>query len=131
MRMLGRKMKTLDGNFMNIMWDKLVFPEELETSAEKLLINTILATQTANTNSFQGRYTFRIEPRLSVVSQTAYYAFTSMLAAFEYAYLAGEEGMYTEVNNSTDIDGMEILVRKDFGAGFADERGSAKATGAA
>lgn len=130
LRKLGRKMKTLDGNFMNIMWNTLVLPEELETSAEKLLINTILATQTANTNSFRGKYGFRIEPRLSVVSQSAWFAFTSQLSAFEYAYLAGEEGMYTEVNQSTNIDGMEILVRKDFGAGFSDERGSARAVGA-
>lgn len=131
LRKLGRKMKTIDNNFMNIMWNTLVLPEELETQAEKLLINTILASQTSNTNSFQGKYAFRIEPRLSVVSQTAYYAFTNQLSAFEYAYLAGEEGMYTEVNQSTDVDGLEILVRKDFGAGFSDERGSAKATGAA
>lgn len=130
LRKLGRKMKTIDGNYMNIMWNTLVLPEELETLAEKLLINTILATQATNTNSFQGKYAFRIEPRLSEVSATAWYAFTNQLAAFEYAYLAGEEGMYTEVNQSTNIDGMEILVRKDFGVGFTDERGSAKAVGA-
>lgn len=130
MRKLGRKFKTLDGNFMNIMWNTLVVPEDLETVAEELLINTILATQTNNTNSFQGRYDFRIEPRLAVVSQTAWYAFTNMVYAFEYAYLDGNEGLYTEVNQSTDVDGVEILVRKDFGAGFADERGSARAAGA-
>lgn len=130
LRMLGRKMRTLDGNFMNIMWNTLVVPEELETTAEKLLVNSILATQTSNTNSFQGKYGFRIEPRLSVVSQTAWMAFTNMIDAFEYAYLAGEEGMYTEVNTSTNVDGLEILVRKDFGAGYVDERGAARSPGA-
>lgn len=129
-RKLGRKMKTLDGNFMNIMWDTFVFPEELETDAEKLLINSIMATQTTNVNAFQGKYNFRIEPRLAVVSPTAYYGFTRMIDAFEYAYLAGEEGMYTEINNSTDVDGMEVLVRKDFGAGYVDERGAVKSAGA-
>lgn len=130
MRKLGRKMKTLDGNFMNIMWNNLVVPEDLETQAEELLINSILASQSENTNSFQGKYGFLIEPRLAVVSQTAWYAFTNMINAFEYAYLAGEEGMMTEVIQSTDIDGMQILVRKDFGAGLVDERGAAKAIGA-
>lgn len=130
MRKLGRKFKTLDDNFMNIMWNTLVVPEGLETTAEELLINSILATQTNNTNSFQGKYQFRIEPRLSVVSETAWFAFTNMLWAFEYAYLEGEEGLYTEVNQSTDVDGLEILVRKDFGAGFADERGAARSAGA-
>lgn len=130
MRQLGRKMKTLDGNFMNIMWNNIVVPEELETTAEDLLINTLVANQNANINSFQGKYGFFIEPRLSVVSTTAWYAFTSMLDSFEYAYLAGEEGMMTEVNTSTDVDGLEILVRKDFGAGLVEERGAAKANGA-
>lgn len=130
LRMLGRKMKTLDGNFMNITWDNIVVPEELETTAEKLLINSIMATQTADINTFQGKYGFRVEPRLAVVSATAWLAFTRMIDAFEYAYLAGEEGMYTEVNNSTDVDGMEVLVRKDFGAGYVDERGAAKSPGA-
>lgn len=130
-RKLGRDMKTIDGNFMNINWDTIVVPTGLETTAEKLLINTILATQTANTNSFQGKYGFRVEPRLNVVSETAWFAFSQMIKSFEYAYLAGDEGMYTEVNQSTDVDGLEILVRKDFGVGFADERGAAKATGAA
>lgn len=130
MRKLGRKMKTLDGNFMNIMYNNLVVPEELETTAEDLLINTLVANENANINSFQGKYGFFIEPRLSVVSETAWFAFTNMISSFEYAYLAGEEGMMTEVNTSTDVDGLEILVRKDFGAGLVDERGAAKANGA-
>ncbi|AUR84392.1 major capsid protein [Vibrio phage 1.055.O._10N.286.55.E9] len=129
MRKLGRKMKTLDGNFMNIMWDSLVVPEELETTAEDLLINSLIANQNANINSFQGKYSFAIEPRLAVVSDTAWYAFTSMLNSFEYAYLAGEEGMMTEVNTSTDVDGLEILVRKDFGAGLVESRGAARSAG--
>lgn len=130
MRKLGRKMKTLDGNFMNIMWDSIVIPEDLETTAEDLFINTLVATQNANINSFQGKYKFLIEPRLSAVSNVSWYAFTSMLKSFEYAYLAGEEGMMTEVNTSTDVDGLEILVRKDFGAGLVEYRGAAKSTGA-
>ena len=89
-----------------------------------------MATQTSNINTFQGKYQFRIEPRLAVVSATAYLAFTRMIDAFEYAYLAGEEGMYTEVNTSTDVDGMEVLVRKDFGAGYVDERGAVRSPGA-
>jgi len=129
-RQKGRKMKTLDGNFMNIMWNTFVFPEELETDDEKLLINSIMATQVENINTFQGKYNFRVEPRLAVVSPTAFYGFTNMIDAFEYAYLAGEEGMYTEINNSTNVDGMEILVRKDFGAGYVDERGAVKSAGA-
>jgi len=53
-----------------------------------------------------------------------------MMDTFEYAYLSGEEEMYTEVINSTDVDGLEVKVRKDFGAGLIDSRGMAKAVGA-
>ena len=130
LRKLGRKMKTLDGNFMNIMYNTLVLPEELETPAEEILMNNILANVTGETNSFKGKFDFRIEPRLAVVSQTAWFAFTNMIDSFEYAYLAGEEGMYTETNQSTNVDGLEILVRKDFGVGFCDERGAARSNGA-
>lgn len=133
MRELGRKMKTLDGNFMNVSWDTLVIPETLETDADSLLAGTILANVTGEVNPFTNKLSYRVEPRLAAVTggATAWFAFTRMFASFEYAYLDGDEGMYTEVNTQTDIDGLEIKVRKDFGAGFSEYRASAKATGAA
>jgi hypothetical protein len=131
MRKLGRKVKTLDGNFMNLTYNQLVIPEDIETAVEKILVQNIMAAVTGNTNPFQGKMQHRVEPRLGVVSQTAYYAFSNMADTFEYAYLAGEEEMMTETNTQTDIDGMEVKVRKDFGAGLVDYRGMVKATGAA
>lgn len=130
MRKLGRKMKTLDGNFMNVTWDTLVLPESLETTADELLAGTILANVTGEVNPFTNKLSYRIEPRLEVISSTAWFAFSSMFKSFEYAYLDGDEGMYTEVVTQTDVDGLEIKVRKDFGAGFSEYRASAKSTGA-
>lgn len=130
LRKAGRKMKTLDGKFMNLMWNTLVAPEDLETDMEEVLFNTIMPTKDADTNSFKNKFELRIEPRLAVVSPSAWYAFTNMLPAFEYAYLAGEEGMYTETVNGTDVDGMVMKVRKDFGAGYIEERGAFKMAGA-
>lgn len=131
MRVLGRKMKTLDGNFMNISWNTLVGSEDLETSFEEVLVNTLMANVTGETNSFRGKLDYRIEPRIAAVTggDTKWMAFTNMISAFEYAYLMGDEGMYTEVNTSTDVDGLEILCRKDFGAGFSDYRGAAQSAG--
>lgn len=131
LRELGRSFKTLDGHFMNVMWNTLVLPQSLETKAEELLRLPISANNTDDSNPFTNRMDYRIEPRLQVVSDKAYYAFTNQFAAFEYANLAGEEGMMTEVVNQTNVDGMVINVRKDFGAGFVEERGSAKVTGEA
>ncbi len=133
LRLLGRKQKTLDGNFMNIAFNELVIPEDLETTAEKLLQNNFVAAKSADTNSFINKLKFRIEPRLAAVSTSAYLAFTSnkTIDTFEYAYLAGEEQMMVEVVNSHDADGMEVKVRHDFGGGVNDSKGMARATGAA
>lgn len=130
MRKSGRKAKTLDNHFMNLMYSSLVVPEDLETLVEELLFNNYVATKMEDTNSFRNKFETRIEPRLAAVSATAWYAFSNMVDTFEYASLAGEEEMYTEVETSTDIDGLEIKVRKDFGAGIVDYRGMYKAVGA-
>ncbi|SEG12444.1 prohead protease/major capsid protein fusion protein [Marinobacterium lutimaris] len=129
LRVLGRKQKTVDGQFMNIMYDAIAVPEELETTAEDLLLPRIVAAKIEDQAPRQ-RMEIVVEPRLSVIDPAAWYAFSAMADTFEYAYLSGEEEMYTEVNTSTDVDGLEIKVRKDFGAGLIDWRGMAKATGA-
>lgn len=130
LRKLGRKQKTLDGNFMNVMYNAIAIPEELETTAEDLLLPRIVAAKIEDQAPRQ-KMDIIVEPRLSVVSQAAWYAFSNMIDTFEYSYLSGEEEMYTEVVTSTDVDGLEVKVRKDFGAGLVDWRGMAMATGAA
>jgi len=129
LRKLGRKQKTLDGQFMNVTFDNIAIPEELETTAEDLLLPNILAAKVDDQAPRQ-KLGIIVEPRLSVVSDKAWYAFSRMMDTFEYAYLSGEEEMYTEVNTNTDVDGLEVKVRKDFGAGLVDWRGMAMATGA-
>ena len=130
LRKLGRKQKTLDGKFMNVLYNAIAIPEDLETTAEDLLLPRIVAAKIEDQAPRQ-RFDIIVEPRLAVVSPSAWYAFSNMLDTFEYAYLSGEEEMYTEVVTSTDVDGLEVKVRKDFGAGLIDWRGMAKATGAA
>jgi hypothetical protein len=131
LRLLGRKQKTLDGNYLNIAFNEIVAPEDLETTCEKLLQNSFIAAKSVDTNSFINKLKFRIEPRLAAVSTSAYMSFTSnkTVDTFEYAYLAGEEQMMVEVVNSTDVDGMQVKVRHDFGAGVNDVKGMGYATG--
>jgi len=129
LRLLGRKQKTLDGQFMNVEYNAIAVPEDLETTVEDLLLPRIVAAKVEDQAPRQ-RMDIIVEPRLSVVSKTAWYAFSPMMDTFEYAYLSGEEEMYTEVVTSTDVDGLEVKVRKDFGAGLVDWRGMAKAVGA-
>jgi len=128
MRKKGREAKTKDGNYMNIEWDTLALPTGLETPATKLLASFWNPTESANVNTF--KMNLVVEPRLNAVSEKSWYGFSNMMDSFEYAYLAGEEGLYTEVKQSTDIDGITILARHDFGAGIIDERGMYKNAGA-
>ena len=130
LRALGRAQKTLDGNFMNVLFSHIVVPGALESDAEDLLLPNILAAKIED-QAPRVKMNLVVEPRLDAVSSTAWYAFASLMDTFEYAYLDGEQEMYTEVVQSTDADGVSFLCRKDFGAGIVDHRGMAMATGAA
>lgn len=129
LRQLGRLQKTLDGKYMNVQYSHLVVPTDLETTAEDLIFPNILASTIAE-QAPRTKLGLVVEPRLDAVSKTAWYAFASMMDTFEFASLAGEDDMYTEAVHSTDIDGLTLNVRKDFGAGLVDWRGMAKANGA-
>lgn len=128
-RAAGRKQKTLDKKFMNVSFGAMVVSEDLEGDAEDLLFPSILAAKIED-QAPRTKMNLIVEPRLGVVSPAAWYLFSRMIDTFEYAYLLGEDEMYTETVMHTDIDGMEIKVRKDFGAGLVDWRGFYKATGA-
>ncbi len=47
----------------------------------------------------------------------------SEIDGLEFAYLAGGEGPQVESKSGWDVDGVEIRVILDFGAGFIDHRG--------
>lgn len=132
-RALGRNQKTLDGHILNVQYNTLAVGTDLETQAQKLLAGQYTPNNVNDINIFRNAMNLIIEPRISQVAggATAQYYFSQQLQAIEYAYLAGNEGLYTETVESTDVDGTTILARHDFGAGFEDFRGAAKATGAA
>ncbi len=128
LRKLGRKQKTMDGSTLNMTFNTLVMPSDLETLAEELLFNNYIANVSNETSSFRNKFDVRIEERLAVVptiGATAWYAFSNFIETFEYATLAGEPDMTTEIVNTTDADGLTVKVRKDFGAGLVDHRGMA------
>lgn len=127
-RKLGRKAKTMDGNFMNVMYDFIAVSEDNETLVDELMSPSVIAALAADEPN-RIKLKAIIEPRLAVVDPAAWYVFSSMMDTFIYGGLAGEEDMYTETVTSTDIDGIEVKVRKDFGCGLVDWRGMAMAAG--
>lgn len=130
------KMTGLDGRtVLSIRPQFLVAPPELYTVAQQLL-TTIAPAQTSNVvPQFIQALTPVIEPRLSAGvtvddvaytgSTTAYYLLASpaQVDTVEYAYLEGEEGVYTETRNGFDVDGVEVKARLNFAAKALDWRG--------
>jgi len=63
------------------------------------------------------------EPRLASATRWYVTADPGEIDGLEYAYLSGNEGLQVESKSGWDVDGVEIRVILDFGAGFVDHRG--------
>lgn len=102
----------------------LIVPAALETTAQKYLA-TIQPTTASTVNPFSNSLQLLVEPRLDAISATRWYvaADPGMAPVLEYAHLAGAEGPQVETRLGWEIDGLEIKVRLDFGAGAVDWRG--------
>jgi ATP-dependent protease ClpP protease subunit len=102
----------------------LIVPATLETVAQKYLA-TIQPNAVSSVNPFSNSLQLLVEPRLDAVSLTRWYvaADPGMVAALEYAHLAGAEGPQVETRLGWEVDGLEVKVRLDFGCGAVDWRG--------
>jgi hypothetical protein len=73
-----------------------------------------------------------VEPRLDSAANgtTTWYlvADPSQISTIEYAYLAGQQGVFIETRQGFDVDGVEIKARMDFGAAPVEFRGLQKNT---
>ncbi|MBL4538068.1 MAG: Mu-like prophage major head subunit gpT family protein [Oceanicaulis sp.] len=117
-----RKQKGLDGRPINAAPRYMLVPPELETDAEKLLA-AIQPTKASDVNPFGGKLELLVEARLSSAIRYYLVADPARLEGLEYAYLQGAEGPQTETRAGFEVDGVEVKVRLDFGAGFNDHRG--------
>lgn len=100
----------------------LLVPPAQETAAEKWLAS-IAAAKASDVNPFSGSLTLVVEPRLGSAIRWYITADPSEIDGLEYAYLAGGEGPQIESRAGWDVDGVELRVILDFGAGFIDWRG--------
>ncbi len=117
---------------LNLVGRYIIVPAALETAAQKQFMAVINAAKTADANVFQNTYEIVTEPRLDANSLTAWYlaADSSQIDTVEYAYLEGEQGLYTEQRTGFDVDGIEMKARLDFAAKAVDWRGLWKNPGA-
>jgi hypothetical protein len=116
---------------LNIQLRYIAVPAAIETVARQQTSTEFIPQQGSNINTFRNLEVI-VEPRLDVASTTAYYGFAdpAQVSIIEYAYLAGQEGMYTETRVGFDVDGMEMKLRQDFGAQILDWRGAYRNPGA-
>lgn len=88
----------------------------------------------AEVNPYAGKLQIVVEPRLIPASgQDPWFmaADPAQIDTVEYAYLEGQEGVYTETRVGFEVDGMEFKARHDFAAAPIDYRGLWKNPGAA
>lgn len=120
-RLAMSKQTGLSGELIDVIPAYLVVSPELQTTAEKLLA-AIQPTNSGDVNPFAGKLQLAVDRRLTA---TPWYlvANPNLVPSLEYAYLEGAEGPQFFTREGFDVDGVEIKVRVDFGAGWTDHRG--------
>ena len=121
-RLALRTQKGTDGRIIRVTPKNLLVPPALETVAEKWLA-TIAPATAADVNPFSGSLSLVVEPRLTSATRWYVTADPGEIDGLEFAYLSGNEGPQVESRSGWDVDGVEIRVILDFGAGFIDHRG--------
>ncbi|MFA6280773.1 MAG: prohead protease/major capsid protein fusion protein [Bdellovibrionales bacterium] len=121
-RLSMRSQKGLSGQRISVTPKYLLVPPALETTAEKWLA-TIAAAKASDVNPFSNSFTLIVEPRLTSATRWFITADPAEIDGLEFAYLAGGEGPQVESKSGWDVDGVEVRVLLDYGAGFVDWRG--------
>ncbi len=121
-RLALRTQKGIEDRTIRATPRNLLVPPALETTAEKWLASIAPATA-ADVNPFSGSLSLVVEPRLSSATRWYVTADPGEIDGLEFAYLSGAEGPQVESRSGWDVDGVEIRVILDFGAGFLDHRG--------
>ncbi|WP_454619346.1 prohead protease/major capsid protein fusion protein [Bradyrhizobium cenepequi] len=120
-RLLMRRQTGPGGGLISVIPRYLLAPPDMETACEKLLTE-IQATVTDDVNPFS-RLSLVIEPRLIDAARWYLVGDPAQIDGLEFAYLAGAPGPQIESRAGFEVDGVQIKVRLDYGAGFVDHRG--------
>lgn len=121
-RLALRTQKGIEDRTVRVTPSYLLVPPAIETDAEKWLA-AVSPARAADVNPFSGSLTLVVEPRLSSATRWYVTAAPGEIDGLEYAYLSGSEGPQVESRSGWEVDGVEIRVILDFGAGFIDHRG--------
>lgn len=119
------------GKPLNIKPKFLAVSRKHKVAAQKLL-TSVQATKTGDINVYQNAMDLIVEDRLYKVGEACPW-FTigdpAQWDTIEFAYLEGQEGLYTEQRIGFEVDGVEVKGRLDFAAKAIDFKGFQKNPG--
>jgi len=124
--------KGLEGRLISILPSYIITPPGSRAIEARKQMTQTTPAATADVNTFAGRLQVIEEPRLIPPSGTDPWflaADPGRVDTIEYAYLDGQEGVYTETRTGFEVDGIEIKARHDFAAKAIDWRGLFKNAG--
>jgi hypothetical protein len=128
-----RKQAAPKGQVLNLIPRYILLPAALEMTGLQIIYPTQLAATgvTGVVIDWIRNLVPIVEPLLDANSASAWYLACdpAQIDTIEYAYLEGQEGVYTEMRNGFDIDGIEIKARLDFAAKAIDYLGLQKNAG--
>jgi len=120
---------TTPGGLISVVPSILVVGADLETTGEKLIAE-IRPVTVDTVNPFSKLTRLVVEPRLPPLGWYVV-ADPGEIDGLEYAYLASAPGPQLEMRLGFEVDGLQVRVRLDFGAGFVDFRGWYRNAGSA
>lgn len=126
-----RKQTGLRGRKLNLAPEVLLVGPDLEGDANKYTSSQFVAAKSVDVNpEFNRSLEVVVEQRIEG-NPWFLTCRPGRIDTIEYAYLEGEEGLYTEQRSGFYVDGLEVKARHCFGAKAIDWRGFWKNPGAA
>lgn len=126
--------KGLEGRLISVQPRFILVPPGKRSVAARKQVASTTPGSTSEVNTFAGRLEVIEEPRLIPSSGNDPWflaADPSRIDTVEYAYLEGQQGIFTETRLGFEVDGLEVKARHDFAAKAIDWRGLFKNAGIA
>lgn len=119
-----RKQVSIAGHFLNIEPRYLVVGPAKELEAFQFTSSNYVPAKNADINDSRNASLVVIVDARITDNRWYLFAEPGMVDTIEYAYLEGEDGMFTETREGFEVDGMEVKARLVFGASWIDYRGA-------
>lgn len=125
----------IDGTAIDVSPRFIIVPPGQRAVEAKKLMTATTPADTSDVNTYANQYQVVTERRLLPAAGGGaapwfLAADPAMIDTIEYAYLDGNDGIFTESRNGFEVDGVEIKARLDFAASAIDHRGLFKNAGA-